>query len=273
MDLIPSLEATAGAARFFAGARLGAAGTSALLPTGPAPAFGPLPTRQETSGTSARAIIGGVTFSTLARGGEATSVGYRAETGVIAGQRQTDHALSASIAGSRVMAGAAVGRRVSPMQSATHGSASLGIVATPVVTFQLAAGNYPSNPMLGTAAGRFVNAGLTMRLGRAMPSLPTPAGVKAPARGMTRLAIRASDARRVELGGDFNKWQLVPTQRAGNGVWYVDLALPPGEYRYAFRIDGKEWRVPEGVAAADDEFGGRTAWLTVSRTDARPSSK
>jgi hypothetical protein len=57
--------------------------------------------------------------------------------------------------------------------------------------------------------------------------------------------------------------------RADNGVWYADLNLPPGEYRYAFRIDGKEWRVPEGVAAADDEFGGKSAWLTVSR----PASK
>jgi hypothetical protein len=127
--------------------------------------------------------------------------------------------------------------------------------------------------MIGMAAGKFVNAGLTMRLGRGSPSLPAPAGVPAPARGYTRVAIRADDARRVEIGGDFNKWQLSPAIRAPNGVWYVDLALPPGEYRYAFRIDGKEWRVPEGVAAADDEFGGKTAWLTVERTATGPNSK
>jgi 1,4-alpha-glucan branching enzyme len=86
-----------------------------------------------------------------------------------------------------------------------------------------------------------------------------------PARGMTRVAIRAGEARRVDLAGDFSKWQPIAARRADNGVWYVDLDLPPGEYRYAFRVDGKDWRVPEGVAAVDDEFGGKSAWLRVSR--------
>jgi 1,4-alpha-glucan branching enzyme len=83
------------------------------------------------------------------------------------------------------------------------------------------------------------------------------------------VSISAADADRVELAGDFSKWQSIAATRADNGVWYVDLDLPPGEYRYAFRVNGKEWRVPEGVAAVDDEFGGKSAWLTVSR----PSSK
>jgi hypothetical protein len=142
---------------------------------------------------------------------------------------------------------------------------TLGIAVRPTVILQLSAGSYPSNPMFGTAGGRFVNAGVTLRLGRAASAMPAPAGVAAPERGMTRVSIRAADAKRVELAGDFNKWQPIAARRAGNGVWYVDLTLPPGEYRYAFRIDEKEWRVPEGVAAADDEFGGKSAWLTVSR--------
>jgi 1,4-alpha-glucan branching enzyme len=99
--------------------------------------------------------------------------------------------------------------------------------------------------------------------------MPSPAGVPSPAPGSTRISIRAADAERVDLAGDFNKWQPVAATRAGNGVWYVDLPLPPGEYRYAFRINGKEWRVPEGVAAADDDFGGKAAWLTVSRRPSR----
>jgi hypothetical protein len=48
-------------------------------------------------------------------------------------------------------------------------------------------------------------------------------------------------------------------------VWYADLALPPGDYRYAFRLDGSEWRVPEGAVASDDGFGGKTAYVSVAR--------
>lgn len=265
-DLVPSIEAKAGAARFFGGARFGVAGTSIAVrsPTG-TPPLGPLPSGDETTTTSrtARSLIAGVSMSAVASNGEVASIGYRGETGTVAGVSQTDHGVSGSVAASRVMLAGAIARRTSAAQSLTHGSVSMGIAVTPMVSLQLAAGNYPANPMRGTAAGKFVNAGLTMRLGRRTRSMPAPVGVQPVTRGMTRLAIRADDARRVELAGDFNKWKPASTKRADNGVWYVDLALPPGEYRYAFRIDGKEWRVPEGVAAADDEFGGKSAWLSV----------
>lgn len=272
VDLIPSIDARAGASRFFAGARLGAAGASASV-IAPAPGLAPLPERSSTTSNTATTLLGGVSISNVGQGGEVSSLGYRGEAGTVAGSRMTEHSVSGSIAGSRVVLAGAVGRRAWPGQASTYASASLGVAATRSVMVQVAAGSYPANPMIGMAAGKFVNAGLTMRLGRGSPSLPAPAGVPAPARGYTRVAIRANDARRVEIGGDFNKWQLSPAIRAPNGVWYVDLALPPGEYRYTFRIDGKEWRVPEGVAAADDEFGGKTAWLTVERTATGPNSK
>lgn len=264
-DLIPSLEAKASAARFFGGARLGVASTSVAMPspTGTSP-LGPLAAgNKTTTSNSSRSLIGGMSVSTVASNGEVATIGYRGETGSVAGRSQIDHGVSGSVAGSRVMFAAAIGRRLTSGSTVTHGSASVGIVATPFVSLQMGAGNYPSNPMIGTAAGRFVNAGLSMRIGRKAISMPAPTGVVPVARGMTRLAIGANDARRVELAGDFNRWQFASTTRAANGVWYVDLALPPGEYRYAFRIDGKDWRVPEGVAAADDEFGGKSAWLTV----------
>jgi hypothetical protein len=208
-------------------------------------------------------------LSAVTNGGEVASLGYRGEAGTVAGARQTDHGISASIANSRVMVAANVGRRDRAAQSTTHGSATLGLGVTPTLMLMVSAGNYPSNPMLGTAAGKFVNAGLSMRLGRSTGSLPSPSNALPLLTGKTRVAIRATDARHVELAGDFNQWQPIATTRADNGVWYVDLNLPPGEYRYAFRIDGKEWRVPEGVAAVDDEFGGKSAWLKVSR----PASK
>jgi hypothetical protein len=265
-DLIPSLEMKVGAAKIFGGARLAAAGSSSNLgaPVGPIPAA----SRSTTSKTATTAI-GGLSFSAVSTAGQVASIGYRGETGTVAGVVQVDQTLNGAIANSKLIVAASVGRRDRSSESSMHGSATLGVAMTPVVMLQLSAGNYASNAMLGTAAGKFVNAGLSMRIGRTPGAMPAPANIPAPARGRTRVAIRAAGARSVELAGDFNKWQLLAATRADNGVWYVDLDLPAGEYRYAFRVDGKEWRVPEGVAAADDEFGGKSAWLRVSR----PASK
>jgi hypothetical protein len=214
---------------------------------------------------TAATAIGGISFSAVTARGEVASVGYRGETGTVASATQTEHGASAAVANSKVMVGDALGWRHRSTQSTAHGSATLGVAMTPIVMLHVSAGNYLDNSMLGTAAGKFVNAGLSMRLGKRAASMPAPSNIPAPVRGKTRVAIRASDARRVELAGDFNKWQPIATTRADNGVWYADLDLPSGEYRYAFRIDGKDWRVPEGVAAVDDEFGGKSAWLKVTR--------
>ena len=260
-DLIPSLELKTGALKVFGGARLAAAGTSDAL-GGP---VGPLPTGSRTTMSQiATTGIGGLSVSSVTTGGEVASLGYRGEMGTVAGAVQTDHGLTAAVANSKVMVAAALGRRDRDGVATTHGSATLGLAVTQTAMLMLSAGNYPSNAMFGTAAGKFVNAGISVRLGRAPGSMPRPSNVDAPATGRTRVAIRANNARRVELAGDFNKWKPIAATRADNGVWYLDLQLPPGEYRYAFRIDGKEWRVPEGVAAVDDEFGGKSAWLKVS---------
>ena len=69
----------------------------------------------------------------------------------------------------------------------------------------------------------------------------------------------------MDVAGDFNEWTPVPATRAANGVWYADLRIAPGQYRYAFRVNGKEWRLPHGATAVDDGFGGKSAWLTVQQ--------
>jgi hypothetical protein len=266
-DALPALELRAGPARLFGGVHLSTAATSGTIQRAPSsPLLGSPTTTRASSTRSASTLVGGATLSTTFESGETAAISYRAETGTVAGGRQTDDVLSGTIGSSSLTIAAAVGRRASTTGPASFGSAGLTIAATRNLAVQLSGGSYPANPMLGTPAGQFVNAGLTVRFDRQPAQLPRPASVRAPQRGMTRLSILAADAQKVEVGGDFNKWQLVATQRATNGVWYVDLAIPPGEYRYAFRVNGKEWRVPAGVAAADDEFGGKSAWLTVTRT-------
>jgi len=56
----------------------------------------------------------------------------------------------------------------------------------------------------------------------------------------------------------------VSATRASNGVWFADIRILPGQYRYAFRIDGTTWMVPDGAEAVNDGFGGKSAWLIVS---------
>jgi hypothetical protein len=115
----------------------------------------------------------------------------------------------------------------------------------------VAGGKYAADRLTGAPEGRFINAGLSIALSGGDRTLPKPAGAPRLAAGMTRLSITARDARQVELAGDFTRWEMKPAQRAANGVWYVDVAVAPGRYRYAFRIDGKEWRTPEGAVTAD----------------------
>ena len=53
-------------------------------------------------------------------------------------------------------------------------------------------------------------------------------------------------------------------------------AVALADLRYAYRIDSKTWEVPKGVAAVNDGFGGRSAWLTVresGRTAAQSANR
>jgi 1,4-alpha-glucan branching enzyme len=127
--------------------------------------------------------------------------------------------------------------------------------------------------MTGVAAGRFINAGASFRLHAAQRRMPQPVGVGAPRAGETRLSIVARDAERVEVTGDFTNWTMKVAKRTSNGVWYLDFAIPPGQYRYSFRIDGEEWRVPAGAQVAGDDFGVKTAWLTVRGSAAGEQAK
>jgi hypothetical protein len=176
-----------------------------------------------------------------------------------------DRALSASIATTAVRLTGSVGRRYASDEQVGFGSAAVSVALRSDVALEVAAGRYASNRIIGTPGGDYFNAGLSFRFGgEATPrSAPRVRGAPSVARGDTRLTIEARDAVRVDVAGDFNEWKPVPAKRAGDGVWYADLRIAPGQYRYAFRVNGKEWRVPRGATAVDDGFGGKSTWLIV----------
>jgi Glycogen recognition site of AMP-activated protein kinase len=75
----------------------------------------------------------------------------------------------------------------------------------------------------------------------------------------------APQAASVSLVGDFNDWdpKRAPMQTA-QGVWATALRLAPGRYRYAFLVNGSEWRAdPDAPPAHDDEFGTPSSVVTV----------
>lgn len=75
----------------------------------------------------------------------------------------------------------------------------------------------------------------------------------------------APRAASVSLVGDFNDWdpKRSPMQTA-QGVWATAVRLAPGRYRYAFLVDGTEWRADPGAPSArDDEFGTPSSVVTV----------
>lgn len=189
----------------------------------------------------------------------------------IEGTLVTDRMGGASIRAGQLTLRGTLGQRRAADERADFASASGSVALSPVVVFEVAGGTYPSDRFTAASGGRFLNAGFQVRFGRAASyraAMPAPNGVPAVRPGFTRFALRARDASRVELMGDWNGWKPVATDQAANGVWYVDLRLAPGEYRYAFRVNGTEWRVPEGAPAVDDGFGAKSAYIAVRDTNA-----
>jgi hypothetical protein len=178
--------------------------------------------------------------------------------------RVTDRTAGVTTTAGILTIGGAVGRRRSVDENLDYASGTLSVAVSPFVSIDMTGGRYPSNRLTGAASGKYVNFGFTTRFGASRASrLPSPSGVNRPDRGVTRLSISARDASRVELAGDWNDWKPEAAERAANGVWYADVRLPPGEYRYSFRVNGTEWRVPSGTVAVDDGFGGKSAYITV----------
>jgi hypothetical protein len=262
-DVTPALEYAVGGGpvTLFGGAH----GTLARVATrtdGRAP-FDIVPDRASSVSRHGVAAIAGAAARFMADDDLSVGVSVREERGTVADTAQRDRSAGLSLSGSRLSVGASVGERVVAGMRASHGSAWTSIPFGDAMALDVAAGRYPANRLTGIPAGTFASAGISMKLGTRPRSLPRPAGISAAGSGFTRLTIAAPDAQRVEVAGDFNTWSFVPARRSQNGVWYVDLRIPAGEYRYAFRVDGGAWRIPDGARAAEDDFGGKSAWLVV----------
>ena len=143
-------------------------------------------------------------------------------------------------------------------------------------------GRYPTDPVRGTIAGRYVSAGMRVSgvtAPRPAPAAPVPArphygsngGFAAPVPAVEvtltgsapTLLIHATGARTVELVGDMTDWLPVPLTPGGDDRWRLAVPLPPGVRRLAIRVDGGPWLAPAGTRRVFDEFGSEVGVLTV----------
>jgi hypothetical protein len=135
------------------------------------------------------------------------------------------------------------------------------------LALQLAAGTYPQDLLQTLPAGSYLSAGLRIATSRpAVPSirpLGRPAYERTDASGLLR--FRISEARRVDLVGDWTGWEPVPLERAPDGSWVVRVRLEPGVYRFNLIVDGETWIVPDNVVSIEDGYGGKTGLLIVAR--------
>jgi hypothetical protein len=103
------------------------------------------------------------------------------------------------------------------------------------------------------------NVGYSMKLGR------SEAVIAAPVLRDGMIVVRLPRDRRAapSVAGEFSDWQPVP-MRADADEWVLEIAAPPGVYRFAFVAADGTWYVPEGYPGRmDDDMGGHVAVVVV----------
>jgi hypothetical protein len=87
-----------------------------------------------------------------------------------------------------------------------------------------------------------------------------------------RFTLRAPEARRVAVVGDFNRWDPAATPLAGGegGMWTTEVLIPPGRHAYAFVVDGGRWVLDPAAPSERDPDFGRAHSVTVVGVEGAP---
>jgi hypothetical protein len=81
-----------------------------------------------------------------------------------------------------------------------------------------------------------------------------------------RFIIYRPDISSVQLTGSFTGWQPTAMHRIGDsGYWEVEMALPDGEHRFAYLLEGSQRIADPTIPARErDDFGGENSILRVA---------
>jgi len=156
----------------------------------------------------------------------------------------------------------------------SYGEASAAISVGPRTALMIAGGRYPTDPIRGNVAGRYLTLAVRIRAvtprhvvfpdRAAAPGASADGGTSLPVarlevlaerNGPVRIVVHVADATRVELAGDFTDWEPLALTSTGPGVWEAVLPIVSGVHRINVRIDGTAWIVPAGTTRAPDDYG------------------
>ncbi len=164
-----------------------------------------------------------------------------------------------------------------------YGEGGATLTLSERIALFLSGGRYPTDPVNGSVAGRYLTAGVRLRNvipRRPARTDPVPLGrppaaadgdassapqleIETVSDGDVRLLLRAPAASSVELAADFTDWHPTALERVGEGVWTLVLHVARGVHRLNVRIDGGRWLAPAGTTRAADEFGGEVGIVAV----------
>jgi hypothetical protein len=154
------------------------------------------------------------------------------------------------------------GVRVGDLADGTWAALEVSWHPVTPAAIELSAGRYPRD-VVGFAKGWYVQGGLRLYASAAPRERARPVEVRRIDAHSVILTIQVRRAvRTLAIAGDWNGWTGVPMQRVRGDRWTVRLPLAAGVYQYALTTDAG-WLLPEGVAGADDGFGGRVGTLVI----------
>ncbi len=153
-----------------------------------------------------------------------------------------------------------------PLETELGGGVRLTLVAAPGMELHAYGGQTLRDPLFGTAGSLGFSISATVRALRWSPAPPPPVaavGERESGGRVVRFAIRAPEARTVELTGAFTDWEPIAMEEGEGGWWRVQRTLPPGLHHFGFLVDGK-WAIPQDApGVVDDGWGRRNASIVV----------
>jgi cytochrome c5 len=162
--------------------------------------------------------------------------------------------------------------------------ASATMRIAPRFSFLVSGGSYPSDPVRRALGAKYASAGIRVAFGGADRSEPmtVPAQLLAAVRAhekastspaarleivrtgeMHVLRVHAASANNIDVTGDFTDWEPRSMKKTGDGVWEIEISLPPGVHRLNIRIDEGEWLVPAGARPEQGDFGGMVGVVVI----------
>ena len=267
---LPALEATAGPLTAYVAAHGGLASTSATQQT-QTPAGGLLggnTTTSRSSVTTSRTMRGalfGANFRIPGSDGQGMIAGVREEHATIDTVPTVDRSASLTVMNGRFTIAGTAGVRHEPGANTTFGSGALSVAVHSTISVDVNAGSYPTDRLIGTRAGRYLNVGVSLRTGR------------------RRRRIRRRPRERHPRCRDSRGWRFAMTtphawtspviSRTGNRSRRIARRMacgtsisefPRGNTATRFVSTEASGGFPEGATAIDDDLGGKSAWLVVS---------